>query len=115
MSIISLMGRAGTILSRTAGTATDVYGNATQGTTSVAISCEIQQIRRAEPGDQGEFSVTEWVGFFPSGTSLDTGDQVVVASMGGTFEVVGEPWDATTGSAAVRHMEATLKRTAGAA
>lgn len=114
MTLTSLLSRSGTILSRTAGTATDIYGDPTQGTTSVAVQCEIQQLRREEPGEAGEFSVTEWVGFFPSGTSLDTGDAVVVASIG-TFEVVGEPWDANSGSSAVHHVEATLKRTRGAA
>lgn len=115
MSIASLLNRSGTILSRTAGTAIDAYGNATQGTTPTAVDCEIQQTRRSEPGEEGEFSVTEWVGFFPIGTTLDTGDQVVCTSAGGTFEVVGAPWNADSGSSAVHHLEATLKRTAGAA
>ena len=109
MSLTSLMNRSGTILSRTAGTATDIYGNPTQGTTSTTVLCEVQQERRSEPGDQGEFSVTEWVGFFPSGTALDTGDAVVVANLG-TFEVVGDPWDANQGSAAINHLEASLKK-----
>lgn len=105
-----MLGQTCSIISRTAGTATDAYGNviSTAGTTSVA--CEIQQLRRSEPGEQGEFSVTEWMGFFPSGTTLDTGDAVSEASLG-TFEVVGRPWDANTGSAAVNHVEATLKVT----
>lgn len=108
MTITSLLTRSGTILSRTAGTATDAYGNVIQGTTSVAVMCEIQQQRREEPGEEGEFSVTEWVGFFPTGTAIDTGDQV--SAMGSIFEVVGDPWDATTGSTAVHHVEATLKK-----
>lgn len=111
MSIASLLNRSGTILSRTAGTAMDVYGNIAQTSGTTAVDCEIQQIRRSEPGEAGEFSVTEWVGFFPTGTALDTGDQVVVASMG-TFEVVGDPWDANSGSSAVHHLEATLKKAA---
>lgn len=111
MSIASLLNRSGTILSRTAGTATDAYGNAVSTVGTVAVDCEIQQKSREEPGEEGEFSVTEWIGFFPSGTSLDTGDQVVVASLG-TFEVVGDPWDANSGSSAVHHLEATLKKAA---
>jgi hypothetical protein len=115
MTLTALLSRSGTILSHTAGTTLDTYGEALQGTTSTAVSCEIQQERREEPGEAGEFSVTEWVGFFPIGTTLDTGDQVVCSSAGGTFEVVGEPWNADSGSSAVHHVEATLKRTAGAA
>lgn len=108
MSLTGLLTRSGTILSRTAGTATDVYGNATSGTTSVPVSCEIQQLRRSEPGEAGEFSVTEWVGFFPTGTVIDTGDALVVD--GSTYEVVGDPWDADSGTAAVHHVEASLKK-----
>lgn len=111
---MSLLNRAGSIIHRTAGTAVDIYGEPTQGTTSTAVLCEIQQQQRSEPGEGGEFSDTGWIGFFPTGTTLDTGDAVTVASMG-TFEVVGEPWDANTGSAAVHHMEASLRKTLGAA
>jgi hypothetical protein len=108
MSLTSLLNQAGTILTRTAGTAVDAYGNAvaTEGTTSVM--CNIQQVSRSEPGTEGEMSVTEWKGFFPTGTSLDTSDVVVVGDA--TYEVIGDPWDATMGSAAVHHLECTLKK-----
>lgn len=108
------MQTAGTILRRTAGTAIDIYGEPTRGTTSVAVLCEIQQRRTEEPGEAGEFSIANWDGFFPSGTAIDTGD-AVVAPTKGTFEVIGEPWDAEEGSAAVNHVEVALKRTVGAA
>jgi hypothetical protein len=114
MTLTSLLSRSGTILSRTAGTALDTYGEPLQGTTSTAVACEVQQVQSDEPGDQGEFSVTGWKGYFPTGTTLDTGDAVSVSGMG-TFEVVGEPWDANSGSSAVHHMEVSLRRTAGAA
>lgn len=105
---MSFMEQTCTIVSRTAGTATDVYGNQTSGTATSTVACEIQQIRRSEPGEQGEFSVTEWMGFFPSGTTITTAATVSEASLG-TFEVVGRPWDANLGSDAVNHVEATLK------
>lgn len=112
---MSLLDQTCSIQRRTAGTATDIYGEATKGTTTVTgIPCDVQQIRREEPGQAGEFSVSEWWGFFPAGTGLDTGDAVVHPTKG-TFEVTGEPYDADQGSSAVSHMEATLKRTAGAA
>lgn len=102
-----MMNRTCSIISRTAGT--DAYGNDVQGAAgTTTVACEIQQIRRAEPGEQGEFSVTEWMGFFPTGTSFDTGDQISEPSLG-TFEVVGRPWDADSGSAVVNHVEATLR------
>lgn len=107
-----MFGQTCTILSRTAGTVTDSYGNVIQGNAGTAtVACEIQQLRRSEPGEEGEFSVSEWMGFFPTGTALDTGDTVSEATLG-TFEVVGKPWDANTGSAAVNHLEATLKQAA---
>jgi hypothetical protein len=94
----------------TAGTAVDVYGNVTPANSgTVSVACDIQQIRRAEPGDEGELSVTEWMAFFPTGTVVDTSDQITEATLG-TFEVVGDPWDANTGSAAVDHVAATLKK-----
>lgn len=113
MTLSSLLSRSGTILSRTAGTALDTYGEPLQGTSSIAVSCEIQQIQSTEPGESGEFAVTGWLGFFPTGTTLDTGD--AVACEGKTYEVVGEPWDANSGSSAVHHVEVRLKRTEGAA
>ena len=100
-----------TIVSRTAGTATDDYGNVTAGTATSTVACDIQQVRRTEPGEQGEMSVTEWMGFFPSGTVLDTSDAVTEATLG-TFEVVGRPWDANTDSDAINHVEVTLKEAA---
>lgn len=106
---MTFLGQACVIASRTAGTATDAYGNPLAGTTLGTVSCEIQQIRRSEPGEEGEFSVTEWMGFFPTGTVLDTSDLVTETSLG-TFEVIGDPWDANLGSSAVNHVEATLKK-----
>lgn len=105
---MSLLNKTCSIISRTAGTA-DIYGNVTQGIAgTVSVACDIQQIRRTEPSEEGEFSVTEWAAFFPSGTALDTGDLVTESSLG-TFEVIGRPWDADQGSVAVNHVEATLK------
>lgn len=111
---MSLLDQTCSILRRTAGTTLDTYGEATQGTTTFGtIACDVQQVRTSEPGEAGEFSVSEWWGFFPSGTGLDTGDAVVHPTKG-TFEVTGEPYDADQ-SQSVGHMQATLKRTAGAA
>jgi hypothetical protein len=114
---MSMMNKTCTVLSRTAGTATDVYGNPTYGTTSVSVPCEIQAAggragagARREPGEEGELSITDWIAFFPSGTVIDTSDQVSEASLG-TFEVIGDPWDANSGSAAVNHVEANLRKT----
>lgn len=108
---MTFLGQTCVIASRTAGTTLDAYGNSLAGTTLGTVSCEIQQVRRSEPGEQGEFSVTEWTGFFPSGTVVDTSDLVTESSLG-TFEVIGDPWDANLGSAAVNHVETSLKKAA---
>ena len=76
--------------------------------------CEIQQAQRREPAGEGEVSDVLWTGFFPAGTALTTGDAVRVEGVG-VLEVVGEPWSfrhPATGVA--HHLEATLRRTAGA-
>lgn len=91
---------------------TDGYGNATQVDTQVQTVCSLQQSSRDEPGAAGELSITDWDLFLPAGTSLDTGDAVLVGGV--KYEVVGAPWNATEGSAAVNHMAASVRRTASA-
>lgn len=84
------------------------------GETELPAVCEIQQRRREEQGDQGEVSDAEWVGFFLPGTPLDTGDSVEVPGEG-VFELVGAPWHARNlRTQQESHVEATLRRTAGA-
>lgn len=75
------------------------------------ILCEIQQRSRTEPGDDGELSDTEWVAFFFPDAEVSGNDVLIVD--GQRFELVGEPWLANSGSAAMHHVEATLRRTAG--
>lgn len=89
----------------------DAYGDPILTETTVETVCSLQQRQRDEPGDAGELSVTLWTLFLPTGTALATDDAVVVR--GEIFELVGEPWDALEGSAAVHHVEATVRRTAG--
>jgi hypothetical protein len=73
--------------------------------------CEIQQTKRDEPGDAGELSVTTWTAFLPHGTEIDTGDTLTVGDV--EYEVIGDPWPATTGSPDMWHVEATLKLSRG--
>jgi hypothetical protein len=72
----------------------------------------LQQRRRDEGDTVGEVSETLWDVFLPTGTTLDTGDAVLVGNY--RYEIVGQPWDATEGSTAVHHVEATAKRISGA-
>lgn len=72
-----------------------------------------KQVRRAseEPDTQGELSDTAWVGFFPSGTELSTGDAIRVEGLG-TLELVGDPWDVRSPrTQTVHHVEAPLRQT----
>jgi hypothetical protein len=103
-----LFSRDCTIIRRTAGTALDQYGNALAGTVHVQTKCELQQIRRDEPEAQGEFSITTWNLYLPIGGTIDTSDVVVID--GATYELVGDPWYANTGTTQVHHVEATVTK-----
>lgn len=88
----------------------DDYGNETDTLTDTATVCEFQQQQRSENED--ELAAVKWRVFLPTGTSISSGDQLVVD--GTAYEVDGEPWDVRnprtkTGS----HIEATVIRVAG--
>lgn len=110
--LTGLLTRRLTIVNRSDTGAIDEYGGDIPTETLVDVLGEIQQTRRTEPAGEGELSDAEWTLFLPTGTTINTGDSVIYA--GHVYEVVGQPWDATTGSAAMHHVEATLRRTAGA-
>jgi len=112
MSLTALFTRSVTIVRRSDTGAIDEYGGDIPTETLVDVLGEIQQTRRSEPGAEGELSDAEWTLFLPTGTEIRTGDSVIYG--GHVFEVAGQPWDATTGSASMHHVEATLRRTAGA-
>lgn len=79
----------------------------------VTTVCELQQRNRTEPGDSGEVSVSDWVLFLLPDETITTADRIEVD--GEVFEVVGEPWVARNPiSQADSHIEATVRRTAGA-
>lgn len=108
MSLRTLMNRPCTIVYRDTGTETDDYGDPVVTETTVETSCELQQKTREEPPLEGETSVTEWnVYFWDISLELYTADALIVD--GDTYELVGIPWVADSGSSAVRHIEATAK------
>lgn len=108
-----MMNRVCTIVSRSQSGAIDELGNATDVLTSVATTCNVQQTRAAE-SPLAEWGTADYKGFFPIGTTLDTGDAVEVDGLG-TLEVVGipdEPWNPRL--AAEQYVRAWLRMTAGA-
>lgn len=109
---MSLIATPCTLVRRTDAGTDDIYGNEQRTETLVTTTCSLQQTRREEPDAAGEASETTWSLFLPTGTAIDTGDGVVVNDA--VYEVIGQPWDADEGSAAVNHVEATLRRVAGA-
>lgn len=111
MSLAQLLNQPCTIVSRSDEGDTDAYGDPILTESAAETTCVLQQNRRDEPGEAGELSDTLWTLFLPTGTALNTDDAVVVN--GKIYELVGEPWDATEGSADMHHVEATLRRTAG--
>lgn len=109
--ITGLMRRECKILRRSPTGEVNDYGDEVLAEDEVDAVCELQQQRRLEAADMGEVSDATWIAYLPIGTDLRTGDALVV---GGTaYEVIGEPWQADSGTAAVHHVEATLRLTAG--
>lgn len=112
MTLPGLINRECSIIRRRPGTTDDGYGNEIPEETVVASVCEIQQRRRDEPGDAGEVSETDWIGFFLPDESLRTADAIAVD--GEEYEVVGDPWRARNPrTREFSHVEASLKRVAG--
>jgi hypothetical protein len=107
-----LISRPCLLVKRSASGDEDEYGNEIPSEELVETVCELQQATRAEPAAAGELSQTLWDFFFPTGTDCDTGDAVVVGA--NEYELVGEPWEANTGSRSVWHVEATARLVAGA-
>jgi hypothetical protein len=73
---------------------------------------EVQQLRREEPAQAGEFSETEWR-LYLDGTqeALETADGVRVDGV--DYELAGAPWEVRSPrSGSVHHTEATLRRAA---
>jgi hypothetical protein len=120
VTLAQLLNRPCTVLHRTAGEAKDEYGNKIPVTEEIEGVCEVQESKRSlsgrtsEPDSEGENSDAEWLGIFPAGTLLGAADTVRVEGIG-ALEVVGEPWEARNPrTQVVSHIEAPLRRTAGA-
>jgi hypothetical protein len=99
-----------TLFVRTGSTNLDDDGNEIPNEATVTTVCSLQQRTRSEA--EGQVSDTLWTLFLPTGTAIDTDDAAIIGAA--RYEVVGQPWDATEGSPAVHHVEATLRRVAGA-
>ena len=107
---MSLIATPCSIVRRTNSDDIDELGNAVNTETETETVCDLQQRQRDEPETAGEFGISVWDIFFPAGTEIDTGDAVIVGSY--VYELLGDPWDANQGSAAVNHVAATVRRTA---
>lgn len=113
MPLFALLNRTCTIVHSSTSDDTDAYGNPVPGETVTDVACELQQVQRTEPAGHGELSRTDWLLILPASTLLATGDQVLVD--GEAYEVTGDPWRARNPRTGLEHhVEATLRRTAGA-
>jgi hypothetical protein len=113
MTLSELINRDCSITRRTASGSTDDYGNEVATETTVDTVCELQQRNRSEPDAAGEFSDADWMLILPAGTEITTADTVTVD--GQDYEVVGDPWPARNPrTREPSHVEATVRRTAGA-
>lgn len=114
VSLATLLSRSMTLIQRDYLGELDAYGAEIPTDSTTEILGELQQTRRSEPNDAGEFSDTAWTLFLPAGTLINTGDAVICD--GERFEVVGAPWPARNPRTGVAsHIEASLRRTASAA
>lgn len=113
MSLSQLINRPCTLTRRSPSGARNQYGKRLPTQTTVETLCELQQQSRDEPGEAGEFGDTTWLLVLPAGTAIDTSDSVTVD--GDVYELVGPPWEARNPrTRQVSHIEATVRRTAGA-
>ncbi len=113
MSLATLLNRSMTIIRRTDSGDVNTYGDTVYDETLIDVVGELQQIRRDEPGAEGETSDTRWNVYLPAGTTLTTAD--IVLDGEDEYEVIGQPWSARNPrTQAVSHVEATVRRTASA-
>lgn len=111
MSLSTLISTPCTITRRSASTDIDPYGDEIPAEATATTVCALQQTMRMEPDAETDLSSTTWMLFLPTGTVFGSGDVATID--GEDFEAIGEPWDATDGTPAVWHVEATVKRVAG--
>ena len=112
--LADLLNRPVTIVRRVTSDDVDDYGNEIPAETYLDVLAELQQVRRAEPGGEGELSSEDWRGFFAPGTVLTTADAVLDPEFG-EFELVGDPWPATSArTGRVSHVEVSLRQVGGA-
>lgn len=112
MSIASLINRPCTLFHRTGRTTINRDGDEVPEFGAIDTVCELQQQRTAENAE--EIADARWVAFFLPGETVSSGDRLGVD--GDVFEVEGDPWNARNPrTRQASHVEATLRRTAGAA
>lgn len=114
MTLATLLNRPLTLVRRSAASAeTDAFGNIVPTETLVEVVGELQQQRRAEPGDDSEMSDTNWILFLLAGTDVNTGDGVICD--GQLYELVGDPWQVRNPRTQLQsHIECSVRRTAQA-
>lgn len=113
MTLTALLNLPVTIIHRSSSGDLDEFGGELTGETLTETVGELQQVKRAEPNDQGEISDSSWLLVLPAGTEIDTSDGVIAD--GQVFEVVGAPWRVRNPRTGLRsHVEASLRRVATA-
>lgn len=90
----------------------DDYGNTTYRDEAEETVCEIQQRQRREDDDHNELADSGWLIVFELGTTIGSGDSVVVE--GEQYEIEGEAWEVWNPRLqAASHVEASARRTSG--
>lgn len=106
-----LINRPCVLRRRLPGSTIDRDGNEVPQIVEVATVCEVQQRQRRENVE--EIGDARWLAFFLATEEVGSGDELVVDGL--TYQVEGDSWRARnprTGE--FTHVEATLRRVAGA-
>lgn len=96
-----------------ASTVTNRYGSVEKDWTTVTetvVNGWVSRMSQSEDPTRREAQVSEWVAYFPAGTSIHGGDRVVWQDA--TFEVDGPPFHAWT-PRGEHHIEAPLRAVDG--
>lgn len=111
MNIEHLLNQTCTITRRVVGEEKTAYGRKKREETPSDHPCTLQQAERDEEA-VGEMSDTRWTLWLLPGTEIGSADTVEVD--GQVYEVEGEPETLRNArTAEAKHVEATLRKTAG--
>lgn len=80
-------------------------------TTDIDVMGWVAQQDRSEPQEFRDASVSDWLGYWPTGTPITQASRVTANGI--TYAVEGPPWSAVDPVGSDDHIEATLRQADG--